>query len=109
MGIGTRRDPLEANVWYVKAAAAGDDRAKIRIAAINAAASGGRPRQMDATTARNGKIKKAPSANDKVVQAEKTATTPITPTTALPAEKEKKAGKDEEKSAKDKDKDCIVM
>lgn len=40
MGIGCRRDPLEANVWYVKAAAAGDERAKHRIAAINAAASG---------------------------------------------------------------------
>ena len=41
MGIGCRRDPLEANVWYVKAADQGDDRAKHRIAAIRAAASGG--------------------------------------------------------------------
>lgn len=40
MGIGCRRDPLEANVWYVKAADQGDDRAKLRIAAIRAAASG---------------------------------------------------------------------
>ena len=41
MGIGCRRDPLEANVWYVRAADQGDDRAKHRIAAIRAAASGG--------------------------------------------------------------------
>ena len=41
MGIGCRRDPLEANVWYVRAADGGDERAKHRIAAIRAAASGG--------------------------------------------------------------------
>ncbi|MCJ1407917.1 hypothetical protein MMC19_001988 [Ptychographa xylographoides] len=40
MGIGCRRDPLEANVWYVRAADRGDDRAKHRLAAIRAAASG---------------------------------------------------------------------
>lgn len=40
MGIGCRRDPLEANVWYVKAADKGDDRAKQRLAIIRAAASG---------------------------------------------------------------------
>ncbi|MCJ1484916.1 hypothetical protein MMC06_005089 [Schaereria dolodes] len=40
MGIGCRRDPLEANVWYVKAADDGDERATFRIAAIRAAASG---------------------------------------------------------------------
>ncbi|EEH17638.2 hypothetical protein PABG_00201 [Paracoccidioides brasiliensis Pb03] len=43
MGIGCRRDPLEANVWYVKAADHGDERAKQRIAAIRAAASGADP------------------------------------------------------------------
>ena len=41
MGLGCRRDPLEANVWYVKAADQGDEGAKHRIAAIRAAASGG--------------------------------------------------------------------
>ena len=41
MGIGCRRDPLEANVWYVRAADQGDERAKHRLAAIRAAASGG--------------------------------------------------------------------
>jgi TPR repeat protein len=40
MGIGCRRDPLEANVWYVRAADAGDERAKHRLAAIRAAVSG---------------------------------------------------------------------
>ncbi|KAF9894616.1 hypothetical protein FE257_006504 [Aspergillus nanangensis] len=45
MGIGCRRDPLEANVWYVKAADQGDDRAKHRIAAIRAAAEGANPAQ----------------------------------------------------------------
>ncbi|KAK2745894.1 hypothetical protein FQN57_003507 [Myotisia sp. PD_48] len=43
MGIGCRRDPLEANVWYVRAADHGDDRARHRIAAIREAASGGDP------------------------------------------------------------------
>lgn len=43
MGIGCRRDPLEANVWYVRAADHGDERAKHRIAAIRAAATGTDP------------------------------------------------------------------
>lgn len=41
MGIGCRRDTLEANVWYVQAAAHGDERAKARIKIINEAAAGG--------------------------------------------------------------------
>ncbi|KAJ5675147.1 uncharacterized protein N7477_005081 [Penicillium maclennaniae] len=40
MGIGCRRDALEANVWYVKAADQDDERAKHRIATIRAAADG---------------------------------------------------------------------
>lgn len=40
MGIGCRRDPLEANVWYVKAADQGEARARHRIAIIRAAAEG---------------------------------------------------------------------
>ena len=43
MGIGCRRDPLEANVWYVRAAEAGDERAVHRLAAIRAAATGANP------------------------------------------------------------------
>ncbi|CAI7590928.1 unnamed protein product [Penicillium glandicola] len=50
MGIGCRRDPLESNVWYVKAADQGDERAKHRIATIRAAAEGSHP----AVAARNG-------------------------------------------------------
>lgn len=56
MGIGCRRDILEANVWYVKAADAGDERAKQRLAAIRAAVSGGTP--MEVGPPRSGKIKK---------------------------------------------------
>lgn len=59
MGIGCRRDPLEANVWYVKAADQGDDRAKQRIAAIRAAVSGSTERSSDSEAA--GKIKKSRS------------------------------------------------
>jgi TPR repeat protein len=40
MGIGCRRNTLEANVWYVKAADQDDERAKHRIATIRAAADG---------------------------------------------------------------------
>ncbi|ETS87619.1 hypothetical protein PFICI_01447 [Pestalotiopsis fici W106-1] len=63
MGIGCRRDVLEANVWYVKAADAGDERAKQRLAAIRAAVSGGTP--MDVAPPRNAKMKKAPPKEGK--------------------------------------------
>lgn len=57
MGIGCRRDILEANVWYVKAADAGDERAKQRLAIIQAAVSGqGTP--MDVASPRNSKLAK---------------------------------------------------
>jgi TPR repeat protein len=59
MGIGCRRDPLEANMWYVKAAEAGDERAKHRLAAIRAAASGGNP--MEVAAPKNAKMKKTPT------------------------------------------------
>ncbi|KAI9876404.1 MAG: hypothetical protein M1830_006602 [Pleopsidium flavum] len=61
MGIGCRRDPLEANVWYVKAADQGDERAKHRIAAIRAAASGGSA--ISPGSEGPGKMKKSPSGN----------------------------------------------
>lgn len=41
MGLGTRCDPLEANVLYVRAAEHGDDRAINRLKFINQAAAGG--------------------------------------------------------------------
>ena len=40
MGIGCRRDPLEANMWYVRAADKGNETAAQRLAIIRAAASG---------------------------------------------------------------------
>lgn len=40
MGIGCRRDPLEANVWYVRAADNGNETAQQRLQIIRAAASG---------------------------------------------------------------------
>ncbi|KAI1818430.1 HCP-like protein [Poronia punctata] len=58
MGIGCRRDMLEANVWYVKAADAGDERAKQRLEAIRVAASGGTP--MEVAPAKSGKMRKTP-------------------------------------------------
>ncbi|KAF6841253.1 chitin synthase activator [Colletotrichum musicola] len=59
MGIGCRRDILEANVWYVKAADAGDERAKQRLAIIQAAVSGGgTPMEVAPPRNGNGKIKK---------------------------------------------------
>jgi TPR repeat protein len=61
MGIGCRRDPLEANVWYVKAADHGDERAKQRLAIIQAAASGQPPAP---ATNGKGKIKKAKDGKD---------------------------------------------
>lgn len=63
MGIGCRRDVLEANVWYVKAADAGDERAKQRLAIIQAAVSGGTP--MEVAPPRNGKIQKGAAKDDK--------------------------------------------
>ena len=40
MGIGCRRDPLEANVWYVRAAENGNENAKQRLQIIRAASQG---------------------------------------------------------------------
>ncbi|KAI0019560.1 HCP-like protein [Xylariomycetidae sp. FL0641] len=64
MGIGCRRDVLEANVWYVKAADAGDERAKQRLAAIRAAVSGGGT-PMEVAPPRNAKMRKSQSKEDK--------------------------------------------
>jgi TPR repeat protein len=56
MGIGCRRDPLEANVWYVKAADQGDERAKQRIAAIRDAASGNTDAVASRVENKNGRV-----------------------------------------------------
>lgn len=66
MGIGCRRDILEANVWYVKAADAGDERAKQRLSIIQAAVSGkGTP--MEVAPPRTGKVTKAPKDDKECV------------------------------------------
>jgi TPR repeat protein len=65
MGIGCRRDPLEANVWYVKAADSGDERAKQRLAIIQAAASGQSHVPANNNTNEKGKLKKEKSSKDK--------------------------------------------
>jgi TPR repeat protein len=64
MGIGCRRDALEANVWYVKAAGHGDERATQRLAIIQAAASGqpNAPMQQE-----KGKLKKGAKDDNCVV------------------------------------------
>ncbi|KHJ30898.1 putative protoplast regeneration and killer toxin resistance protein [Erysiphe necator] len=59
VGIGTRPDPLEANVWFVKAAEAGDERAKLRLSAIRAATSEGKTDTLQ--TRSSGKIRKSQS------------------------------------------------
>ena len=61
MGMGCRRDPLEANVWYVKAADQGDERAKVRLAAIRAAADGANPPVQHRSGGRFRKEKGTPS------------------------------------------------
>ncbi|KAB2106226.1 hypothetical protein AG0111_0g4898 [Alternaria gaisen] len=67
MGIGCRRDPLEANVWYVKAADSGDERAKQRLAIIQAAASGQSHAPAKANTDK-GKLKKEKVSKEKDVK-----------------------------------------
>lgn len=62
MGIGCRRDTLEANVWYVKACDHGDERAKQRLAIIHAAASGQDP---TSPSIDKGKLKKGSKDKDK--------------------------------------------
>lgn len=64
MGIGCRRDILEANVWYVKAADAGDDRARQRLNAIRAAASGGMPMEVGPAKAHNLRKSKSGTKDD---------------------------------------------
>ncbi|KAJ0121557.1 hypothetical protein J7T55_008721 [Diaporthe amygdali] len=64
MGIGCRRDILEANVWYVKAADAGDERARQRLNAIRAAASGGTPMEVAPAKAQNLRKSKSGTKDD---------------------------------------------
>ncbi|KAL5594736.1 hypothetical protein BROUX41_001650 [Berkeleyomyces rouxiae] len=65
MGIGCHRDILEANVWYVKAAEKGDERAKVRITTIDAAIRGGKPMEVAPARGSNGKLKKGGAGSKK--------------------------------------------
>ncbi|PHH55906.1 Protein SKT5 [Ceratocystis fimbriata CBS 114723] len=65
MGIGCHRDILEANVWYVKAAEKGDERAKVRITTIDAAIRGGKPMDVASGRNSNAKLKKGGSGSKK--------------------------------------------
>ncbi|KAL9053036.1 MAG: hypothetical protein Q9162_005024 [Coniocarpon cinnabarinum] len=81
MGIGCRRDPLEANTWYSRAAEQGDARAKSRLSIIREAESG----QVDV---RN------PKSEKKMLKKKKSSSQILNGT-----------GGDQPKD----DKDCIVM
>ena len=61
MGIGCRRDPLEANVWYVRAADSGDERAKHRLAVIRAAVSGDVPASRSVSPGKKKENPKSPT------------------------------------------------
>lgn len=101
MGIGCRRDPLEANVWYVRAAEAGDERAKYRLAAIRAAASGGIPMEVEEPKPKKGKKLKA-----------KTSGLGVANGPATPGLQESSPGGTrglETESPKKDDKECVVM
>jgi TPR repeat protein len=86
MGIGCRRDPLEANVWYVRAADAGDERAKHRLAAIRAAIAGADP---------------ASAADPKKMKGKRRGTITTAGANGGPMTSSPKSPKD--------DKECIVM
>ena len=59
MGIGCRRDPLEANVWYVRAADRGEEHAKQRLAIIRAAETGDVQSTNTSKKGKDGKQKKS--------------------------------------------------
>lgn len=92
MGIGCRRDPLEANMWYVRAADQGDERAKHRIAAIRAAASGASPLHSAA----------APSAPPSASVSPRKEKVNRKKSGGVEAEKEKEKVKEEEEKGKGK-------
>ena len=63
MGIGCRRDPLEANVWYVRAADQGNDMARQRLQIIRSAAAGETGVPMEKAQARSKEL--APNGQTK--------------------------------------------
>lgn len=96
-GIGCRRDPLEANVWYVRAAEKGNETASQRLAIIRAAASGVTQGEASGGLVRPMKKGQAKAKELRAGSADASAAV------AAP-----QAGK-EKGADKDKDKDCVVM
>ena len=98
MGIGCRRDPLEANSMYVRAAEQGEERAKHRIAAIRAAGAGADP--MTAAAGRKGALLTSTSSGNIGPQGELAVSASftievlaaLTMITAVEGEKKKKFG-----------------
>lgn len=85
MGIGCRRDPLEANVWYVRAADSGDERAKARLALISAASSGKDPKAVAKEAAKmKKKAEKAKAKENQQHHAVEQNLSPSQSQTALP-------------------------
>jgi TPR repeat protein len=97
MGIGCRRDPLEANVWYVRAAEAGDERAKYRLAAIRAAAAGGEQTAAGGSETKGHKAKKHAKSSS-------VGDARVPPSPGLAG-----LGLGEDGSPKKDDKECVVM
>lgn len=103
MGIGCRRDPLEANVWYVRAAEAGDERAKHRLAAIRAAVSGEDLMAPVAVEPKPQKPKKLHVKSNSVGDMDRNASPGL-----MPPSQEQRRGSDSGTPKKD-DKECVVM
>jgi TPR repeat protein len=107
MGIGCRRDPLEANMWYVKAAEAGDERAKHRLAAIRDAVAGGDPMEVAKGKGRRKKAGVTASEAASPVESRSGAQSAVSRNSGHSNEPTSSAKPKVLKSANDKD--CVVM
>ena len=105
MGIGCRREPLEANMWYARASEQGEERAAGRLKIIREAETGGGP-GTGADDAGGGK-KKSKKTEKKT---EKQGETPAEGGKNTIKKRKSKSGLEGEGAAdKAKDKDCVVM
>ncbi|KAI9668807.1 MAG: hypothetical protein M1831_000876 [Alyxoria varia] len=105
MGIGCRRDPLEANMWYARASEQGEERAAGRLKIIREAESGGvSGAGADGTDGGKKKNKKADKKNEKMAE------TPVAGGKSMIKKRKSKGGLEGEAAAeKGKDKDCMIM
>lgn len=97
MGIGCRRDPLEANVWYVKAADHKDERAIQRLKIIHDAANG---RPNTSPTSSKKRKQKVPATKD--IQRERSPT-------VLKKAGHTSAGDDSPADSSNAKGDCVIM